>query len=342
MMSRMPSGSPAPRAVLLLFAASVSLGLGCATRDPAGVEARVDTEVPEVAPSETQEGGTAEALPPIDMTGPIGGTRPAEVKLPDNYEAVEPDAAKRHPLIVLLHGYGATGVLQDLYLNLSREANPRGYVVALPDGTLNASGQRFWNASDACCDLAGGAPDDVAYVRDLVRQIVARYSVDPGRVYLVGHSNGAFLTLRLACEQTRHFAAVVSLAGATWADAARCKPELPIGVLTIHGSADPVIAYEGGTIVHPSAFAAVPYPSAKSTIAMFGDRNGCAREPVKGDPRDLVLTSLGRETTPWQYERCKAGGDTEHWPLEGAGHVPTFGAAFVPAMLAFLERHARR
>jgi polyhydroxybutyrate depolymerase len=255
---------------------------------------------------------------------------------------VEPDPSKRHPLIVLLHGYGATGVLQDLYLDLSREANPRGYVVALPDGTLNGIGQRFWNATDACCDIAGGAPDDVAYVRDLVRQIVARYSVDPGRVYVVGHSNGAFLALRLACERAKQFAAVVSLAGATWADASRCQPEAPIGVLTIHGTADPVIAYGGGAIARQSPMANVPYPSAAETIATFASRNGCESAATEALPRDFVVDGLGQETTPLIYPGCKQGGETAHWPLRGAGHVPTFGADFVPTLLGFLERHARR
>jgi polyhydroxybutyrate depolymerase len=276
------------------------------------------------------------------MTGPIGGVRPAEVKLPDQYRAVEPDLSKRHPLIVLLHGYGATGVLQDLYLRLSREANPRGYVVALPDGTLDSTGQRFWNATDACCDVGGTAPDDVAYVRDLVRQIVARYSVDPGRVYVVGHSNGAFLALRLACERAKQFAAVVSLAGATWADASRCQPEAPIAVLTIHGTVDAVIGYGGGTIARRSPMANVPYPSAAATIATFASRNGCESAATETSPRDFVVDALGPETRPLSYPGCKQGGETVHWPLRAAGHVPTFSADFVPALLGFMEGHARR
>src|SRR5689334_22349550 len=38
---------------------------------------------------------TDDGLPPIDMTGPIGGARPAEVKTPDDYDPAEKDPAKK-------------------------------------------------------------------------------------------------------------------------------------------------------------------------------------------------------------------------------------------------------
>ncbi len=292
---------------------------------------------PEAAVLEGSASDAEESLPPIDMTGPIGGSRPADVKLPDGY-----DATKKHPLIVLLHGYGATGSVQDFYLGVSREALPRGYLVALPNGTADSTGQQFWNATDACCDLESRAPDDVGYIRDLVRQIVARYAVDPGRVYLVGHSNGAFLSLRLACEQSKRFAAVAALAGATWSDQTRCTPDSPIGVLTIHGTADATISYKGGTLTQKQPAKSVMYPSAESTIATFAYRNGCGTTPMRDSKVDYVADLVGAETAPLRYDSCTSGGSAELWSLDGAGHVPAFGSAFMPAVLTFFERHARR
>ena len=334
------------RSFVLGAVAWLVVAQGCASKEPVGPAQAVGpsdaaVDAPIVAPTDGGiDSGGDEGLPPIDMTGPIGGSRPADVKLPNPYNASETDPAKKHPLIVLLHGYGATGVLQDFYFRLSREANPRGYVVALPDGTLNSQGQRFWNATDACCDNEGQGPDDIAYVRDLVRQIVARYAVDPARVYLMGHSNGGFLTLRLACEQAKRFAAVVSLAGATWADPARCAPELPIGVLTVHGTADQTVAYSGGTFVQKGK--TIAYPSAQTTIDTFATRNGCTKPVIVEGSLDFVDDVLGAETKPAHYQGCKAGGMTEHWEVEGGSHIPALGTAFMPAVFTFLEKHARR
>ena len=40
------------------------------------------------------------------------------------------------------------------------------------------------------------------------------YEIDPKRVYIIGHSNGAFMAHRLAHDHSGTIAAIVSLAGA--------------------------------------------------------------------------------------------------------------------------------
>ena len=37
-----------------------------------------------------------------------------------------------------------------------------------PDGTMDAIGNRFWNATDACCNFDGLPVDDVAFLRGLM------------------------------------------------------------------------------------------------------------------------------------------------------------------------------
>ena len=52
----------------------------------------------------------------------------------------------------------------------------------------------------------------------------AHYNVDPGRVCLIGHSNGGFMSHRFACDRADLVAAIVSLAGVpTGSDLGRCK-----------------------------------------------------------------------------------------------------------------------
>jgi len=316
---------------VLTVACSSAPGAGDGTPAPVAPPGQGE-ETPAPAAASIDDG-----LPPVDMTGPVGGARPFPVHMPDGY-----DASKKYPLLVLLHGYGATGELQDRYLGLSAAATKRGYLVAIPDGTLDARQRRYWNATDACCDLYSKNVDDVAYVRDSVRQLVARYAVDPSRVYLFGHSNGGFLALRLACEESRRFAAVVSLAGAGWADAEQCKPQAPIGVLQIHGTKDATIAYEGGVLPRIEPAGSRAYPGAKATVATFADRNGCAKELVTAEPFDLVDTLPGPDTTPSRHEGCKPNGAAELWTIENGTHIPAFNAELLPRLFTFLGQHARK
>jgi polyhydroxybutyrate depolymerase len=56
--------------------------------------------------------------------------------------------------------------------------------------------------------------DDFGYITDTVNHLVGKYAVNPGRVYGMGHFNGAMMTMRLMCE-TSLYAAAVSVAVAT-------------------------------------------------------------------------------------------------------------------------------
>ena len=142
-------------------------------------------------------GPGADGGPGGDAADPseIGGDRPVTVHVPASYVA-----GVATPLVILLHGYGASGAVQDLYFGLTALADSRGFLYAHPDGLVDADGKRYWNATDSCCDLGGTKVDDSTYVSSLIKQVQARYSVDPKRIFLVGHSNGGFMSYRMACD----------------------------------------------------------------------------------------------------------------------------------------------
>src|SRR5262245_47224615 len=119
------------------------------------------------------------------------------------------------PLVLLLHGYGASGILEEHYMNLSAQADADVFLLALPNGTKDRFGLRYWNATDACCSHGRDFPDDSTYLLDVIDRLSAIYNVDPLRIFVVGHSNGAFMAHRLACDHADRIAAVVSLEGAT-------------------------------------------------------------------------------------------------------------------------------
>jgi len=264
--------------------------------------------------------------------GPIGGDRPVTVYVPSTYDPKTPA-----PLVITLHGYGASGVIEELYVNIKAEASKRGFLYAYPDGTLDASSQRFWNATDACCNFGGSKVDDSAYLSGVIADIQARFSVDPKRIYLFGHSNGGFMAYRMACEHADQIAAIASLAGAMFNDETQCAPSGPVSVLQIHGTADAVIAYNGG------ANAGNVYPSAQTSVEDWAALDGCSlTADTSSPPIDLEAVLPGAETTVRVYGAgCKTGGHAELWTVEGGAHIPALSSTFTSRVVDFLYAHPK-
>jgi polyhydroxybutyrate depolymerase len=279
----------------------------------------------------TGDGGTGGGEDGGDPTM-VGGDRPVTVHVPASYVA-----GVAAPLVILLHGYGASGSLQDLYFGMTAVSDARGFLYAAPDGTIDKDGRHFWNATDACCDLYATNVDDSTYVSSLIKQIQARYTVDPKRVFLVGHSNGAFMSYRMACDHADQIAAIASLAGATFSDTAKCTPSAPVSVLQIHGTADDTVLFDGGSIGTHS------YPGAKTTVADWVTNDGCGTTADTSAPAlDLDTQLAGAETTVTKYASgCKPGGHAELWTIAGGAHLPSLSKSFSSSVIDFLFAHPK-
>lgn len=274
-------------------------------------------------------GGTTDAGLP-DGGDALIAARPYDVTIPPQY-----DGGTALPLVVLLHGYSADAASQDLYFGMSTAARARGFLLARPNGTRNASFLRFWNATDACCAF-GDPVDDVAYLTAVLDDMQRRFKVDPKRVYFAGHSNGGFMSHRMACERADRVAAIVSLAGAVWKDKTKCTPSQPVSVLQAHGSLDAVIFYGGGSN------AGIPYPGAEETVATWAAKNGCGTTTSAVTPDlDLVSDLLGNETERVAYDGCPAGGAAERWRLGGASHLPSFNGTWADTIYDWMLAHPK-
>lgn len=125
------------------------------------------------------------------------------------------------PLVIALHGAGGDeSMFMDGYGAgaIKRLADARRFVVVAPQ-TMQFTTREAFSA--------------------LLAQIGADYSIDPERVYVIGHSMGAGVAAGLARSRRDEVAGVVCIAGGRFmagAEAARSAP-----VLVIAGALDPIV-----------------------------------------------------------------------------------------------------
>ncbi len=251
------------------------------------------------------------------------------------------DASRPAQLVVSLHGYGApSGEAHAQSLGLDRLADQQGFLLAMPDGTKDSSGNRFWNASDACCDFEHTGVDDVAYIGQLMDDVAAKHRVDRNRIFVIGHSNGGFLAHRLACEMSGRLAGAISIAGAGPKDPSTCKPIAPVSVLEIHGDADAIIKPGGGRVFDRPM---PEYPSMRATIAMWVEKDACspgAQPAPAGFDFDDSVPDV--DTQPYSYTNCKDGVTVDLWEERGGSHLPHPSRAGLTALGGWMTQHVRR
>jgi polyhydroxybutyrate depolymerase len=255
----------------------------------------------------------------------VGGERPAQLILPTTYTEATPV-----PLLIDLHGFTGDGPSQSLFSFMQAAAEARGVAYVAPNGLLDSSGSRFWNASNACCNFGGSQISDVDYVETLIEEISSKAAIDPSRIYLFGHSNGHFMSYKFACSTEGVVAAISGLAGAMDNDPRSCNNK-PMNVLHIHGTSDATISYEGGAILGN------PYPSTEKSVAQWALVNSCTKPRER--EFELLSSMQGSETTQIAYTCAKKS--LELWRINGGVHVPVLDKEFALKTLDWLLTHRK-
>lgn len=221
------------------------------------------------------------------------------------------DSTRPLPLVIALHGRGGSGQRMAHWSGFDAKADSEGFLLVAPEGTGNPRG---WYTGFS----SGGAIDDVGFIGALIDTLAARYSIDRGRVYVVGHSNGGVLAHRVASDLSTRVAAAAVVAGAMgvrFGDGRTTSidpPRAPVPMLILHGDADDVVPYDA-IALSPRGSRPIPAPEA----ARFWARaNECGTlEPE----RDTIAG--GRALRDRWQSRCRApvmlvtvrGGD-HGWP----------------------------
>lgn len=196
---------------------------------------------------------------------------------------------------------------QEIYSGFDAVADKYGFVVAYPNGVDAVI--RQWNFLTA---------PDVDFATEVVRTLAREACVDVAHAYAVGISSGGAMTASLACQASDTFAGFGPVAADFYipaiCDRARQRP-----IIIFHGTADPLVPYNGG---HVGTARGLPVGPAETTAAKWALHNGCTDGPTS--------TRLGSEVTRLTWSGCAA--PVVMYRIEGGGHTWPGAAIDVPRL----------
>lgn len=211
-------------------------------------------------------------------------------------------------LLVLLHGAGQGQDAAEAMWQGRSFADANGYVLAIPQGT-----DKLWNYTS---DI-----EWMLHFVDFMQQEEGPFDA----VYLAGWSNGSMLSQQVACNTNGRITGVVSFAGERFASVP-CTPAYPIAVSLIHGTADSIVSFSGGSFGTQGALAAFDFWRAQ---------NACAADTEVSAPFFLERAN----TTSTRGIACRA--PVELTVSQGGQHTPNWNIAGLHSMLRdFFDRAA--
>jgi polyhydroxybutyrate depolymerase len=236
---------------------------------------------------------------------------------------------RTYPLLLTLHGYGQTGASGLSTLNMADAKDwGSGMIVASPNGKLDSTSNRYWNATAAFLDKDGTNQDDQGPLHQLLLDIIAAWPIDTRYVIVAGYSTGGSMAHMLARAYADLVTHVVSLSGVgpLAGDPRIHTPSRAVNVVHVHGSSDVTVGYNG----HPPDAAGAGlanYPGAVTTCDDWKALNGNTGSLATYDSVDLETTIVGSETDRQRYTTAPANGLIEHWKVNSANHTMSLNHA---------------
>ncbi len=242
-----------------------------------------------------------------------GRTRQYILHVPPAYGG----GSQRLPLVVNLHGFALTDDIYFDYTGLHAKADEAGFVLLTPEGASTETvEQHHWTTSGPTAT----EPDDTAFLRALLDHAESSLCIDSDRVYFAGYSNGARMSVELACDLADRIAAIALVAGVA-PPACRSAPPMPL--IAFHGTEDPLIPIDGGVTGGHVV---------EEIIPAWAEHNGCVattdQQPLTGTTGVRLLRNSGcrNNATVDLYIVFDADPDTPG--DQGGGHTwpdATFG-----------------
>lgn len=261
----------------------------------------------------------------------------------------------KRPLVVMLHGCKQSPADFAAGTRMNELADELGFVVAYPEQAVRANGSRCWNwfrTGDQVRDA--GEPSLIA---GITREVIAKYDLDPARVYVAGLSAGGAMAAVMGCTYPDLYCAVGVHSGLAYGAA----QDLPSALAAMrgrhHGAAPPCGESRPGpvpTIVFHGDLDATVHPrNGEHVIAQVSPTRSVLIQSPSA-PRSVESGEAGGRAYTRTVQADRSGKPVfEHWVVHGAGHAWSGGSergsyadATGPdaarAMLAFFDRVGSR
>lgn len=220
-------------------------------------------------------------------------------------------------LVLFLHGSLQSGSVARRFTGNTFDAlTSHGCVVVYPDGVDRHFNDHRVGFNEAARRLL---IRDTSFLTSLPSLLAAEFDLNFGQIIGCGFSNGGQMLQRLGLEAPG-FLDGIACFGAPWPAADNVLPELaahyedwvPVPVLSVQGTADPLVPYEGGISGIGNSNRGVARSSVDSA-RFFAQLNGL-------DPEDFTTTEVVEEVWVREWRR-EAKKPVQLWTVEGMGHL---------------------
>ncbi len=170
-----------------------------------------------------------------------GLDRSYTLHIPKNYTKTKPV-----PLVIVLHGGGGNAQRMGAFSGFDKLADRDTFIAVYPQAW-----KKHWNDGRDMkkFDSQRDSIDDVGFISALIDTLEKHYRIVQKRIYVTGLSNGGMMSYRLGCELSDRIAAIAPvIANMPVQLMEQCKPTLPLPVLIMNGTADPLMPWEGGQV----------------------------------------------------------------------------------------------
>jgi polyhydroxybutyrate depolymerase len=242
--------------------------------------------------------------------------------LPKNYNITIP-----RPLILVFHGGGSEAKAMVKFTKFNTLADEGNFIVCYPNAI-----NKNWN-DGRIGDQLPMDRDDVKFISVLIDTLIARYSVNPQRVFATGISNGGFFSIYLAYKLSDKILGVAPVCAAlpeNYAD--NFFNDHPVSLLLINGTDDPLVKYDGGTVGFKDEKERGKSISTDRTVDIWMKLNNC-QNSVKIETLDDDEDDDGCTAKKYTYYTCKNGTEVAYIKVEGGGHTWPGGVQYLPKII---------
>ena len=183
-------------------------------------------------------------------------------------------------LVFVLHGSGGNGLdMMSQTVELEKKARNDNAMVVYPNGY-----KKYWNECRKAASSLANKEDinEAAFFDAMIKHFVNKYKIDDRNVFAIGTSGGGHMCYKLALTMPGKFAAVAVLIANLPDDANMDCAEngVPIPIMIVNGTADPVNPYEGG-LMKGGNFVMGTVRSTDQTFQYWAQLAGYSGNPTK-------------------------------------------------------------